>query len=118
MEIGFAAPQVVAHRMLRIAAAGTRPSAHDAYELWRMGAEKLAAGAQAWTAMLVELQRAQWAFVLSLGPGAWLGSRGRRSAARNAIRHAERTTLAVLARGVEPVHRRVVANARRLSRKR
>ena len=118
IEMGVAAPQVIAERMLRIATAGGQPSARDAYEFWLMGAEKFAAGCEAWNAMVIEFHRAQWAYLFSLGPGAWLGGQGHRAASRKAMRHVEATTLAVLARGVAPVHRRVVANARRLSRKR
>jgi len=116
MELGFAAPQVVAHRLMRMAAAGPRPSSDDWNELWLMGAEKIVAYGESCNAMLLELLRANWAFALSFGPAWWFGLplSARTSRARTR-RHFERTALAALAKGVAPIHRRAVANARRLS---
>ena len=50
-ELMVAAPQVVAHRLGRMALAGPKPSAKDQREFHRMGAEKLAAFGEAWQAM-------------------------------------------------------------------
>ena len=50
-ELGMAAPQVIAHRMARMAAAGTPLSARDRAEFQRMSIEKLAAVNEAWTAI-------------------------------------------------------------------
>jgi len=116
MELGFAIPQVIAHRLMRIAAAGARPSARDWSELWLMGAEKIDAFNESWNAMLLELFRSNLLFALSFGPHLWFRPMTARSS-RAATRHFQRTALAALAKGVAPVHRRAVANARRLGRK-
>jgi hypothetical protein len=116
MELGFAVPQVVAHRMMRMAIAGSRPSADDWNEFWLMGAEKLVAYSESCNAMLLELLRANAAFALSFGPAWWLRLPfSAHSARARTRRHVERTALAALAKGIAPIHRRAVANARRLS---
>jgi len=78
-----------------------------------MGTEKLAAFYQSWNAMFGEVVRANLRFCFS--PLFWsplkLGSPGRRR-----TRQLENTALAVLTKGIAPVHRRAVANAKRLGR--
>jgi hypothetical protein len=117
MELGFAVPQVVAHRLMRIAAAGSRPSARDWSEFWLMGAEKIDAFSESWNAMLFELFRANLAFALSFGPSLWFPLPLTARSTRARTRHFERAALATLAKGVAPIHRRAVANARRLGRR-
>ncbi|WP_372016410.1 polyhydroxyalkanoate granule-associated phasin [Pseudoxanthomonas sp. 10H] len=110
LELGIAAPQVVAHRLARMAAAGPRLSARDRREFTGMVVEKQAAFAQAWMAMWVEGWRVQQQWWVS-----WLG--GMPAAAWQADRlHAAWEQVA--ARGIAPVRRRAVANARRLSPRR
>lgn len=114
-ELAFAVPQVVAHRVARMAAAGHTPSARDRREFHRMGAEKVAAFGESWFAMGAEMLRVQqaWAATLwrwSLAPWAgampWPPSQAQWQQALHGV----------LGRGIEPVHRRAVANARRLGR--
>ena len=50
-ELAVAVPQVIAHRLTRLALAGPAPSARDRREFQRMGAEKAAAFAESWNAM-------------------------------------------------------------------
>ena len=50
-ELAVAVPQVIAHRLTRLALAGPAPSARDRKEFRRMGAEKAAAFAESWNAM-------------------------------------------------------------------
>ena len=50
-ELAVAVPQVIAHRLTRLALAGPAPSARDRQEFRRMGAEKAAAFAESWNAM-------------------------------------------------------------------
>jgi hypothetical protein len=95
-ELGVAAPQVMAHRLSRLALAGPVPSARDQREFAGMWMEKPLALMQAWQAMAL----ACWQLPLGWG----MGSPG--------------FAFQVLDRGLQPVSRRVVANARRLSRKR
>jgi hypothetical protein len=117
IELAFASPQVVMHRLTRVALAGASPSLSDQQEFHRMGAEKVAAFHESWHAMLGELFRMNLALWSS--PWRWAAtSTSGLHALRLASRHAERTTLAVLGAGIAPVHRRAVANARRLRRPR
>jgi hypothetical protein len=96
-EIGFAAPQVIAHRLQRMALAGPRPGLRDQREFTRMGQEKAEAFAESLMAMGLRMWQGQ------LASGA------------SALAHDVRPWLATMAEGMKPVHRRVTANARRLS---
>lgn len=102
-ELAFAVPQVVAHRLTRMALAGPVPSARDRREFHGMMQEKVHAFWQSWFAM-------GWA-VLAATQKAWLaGLQGARVPLLD--------TQAVLAHGLAPVHRKATANARRLARTR
>ena len=50
-DLAIAAPQVVAHRLTRMALAGANPSARDRREFTRMVSEKQTAFHQSWAAM-------------------------------------------------------------------
>ena len=65
-ELGFAAPQVIAHRLARMALAGPTLSARDRKEFTGMAMEKQAAVEQAWMGMFAEGIRFQQQFALSL----------------------------------------------------
>ena len=106
-ELGLAAPQVIAHRLTRMALAGPTISARDRKEFTGMVAEKQAAVAQAWAAMFAEGVRLQQQFALSLFTGA------------TPRQHAARTKSAasrMAGIGLAPFHRKAVANAKRLAR--
>jgi len=121
-ELMLAAPQVVAHRLGRMARAGPRPSASDQREFQRMGAEKLAAFGEAWQAMTLQMLKSNQQLAASMmrswwPAAAWRG--GSRSAPpAQAAAHWQQVALDVLGHGIRPVHRRAVANAKRLGRKR
>jgi hypothetical protein len=105
MELGVAVPQVIAHRVARMALVGASPSARDRKELRRMGTEKVAAATEAWTAMALE------AFRQSLWlPWAFLKRR------QSASRQLSNAALGIFGKGMAPVRRRAVANAKRLGR--
>lgn len=100
-ELALAVPQVMAHRLARMALAGPRPSARDRKEFHGMGQEKMLAFWQSWFGM-------GWA-VLQMWQQAWLaGLQGARVPWIDANR--------VLSQGLAPVHRKATANARRLAR--
>lgn len=102
-ELAVAVPQVVAHRLTRMALAGPRPSARDRREFHAMGLEKVHAFWQSWFAM-------GWAMAEAMQK-AWLALlQGAQVPAFDAN--------AILARGMAPVHRKATANARRLARTR
>jgi hypothetical protein len=118
IELALAVPQVVAHRMTQLALAGHAPSLHNRREFYLMGAEKVAAFYESWNAMLVEMLQAN--LKLALSPVFWWWSpwTDARRLPRLGFAHTKRTALAILSSGLAPVHRRAVANARRLGRKR
>jgi hypothetical protein len=114
LEFSIAAPQVLTHRLARLAFAGPAPSARDRIEFQRMGSEKAAAFYESWNAMLIHCLRVQQAMLLP-----WFASAGRvpnlTEPARQWIAlwtHA----MDGLAASAAPFHRRVVANAARLGR--
>lgn len=115
IQLGIAAPQVVAHRIARMAAAGTPLSVRDSAEFRRMGIEKLAAANEAWAAMAgqacVENQKLALSFLQSLW-FPWL-----RPTPRSVSRRVGKAAARVLGAGLGPVRRRAVANARRLGRR-
>jgi hypothetical protein len=99
-----------------MARAGATPSARDQREFWLMGSEKVLAFYQSWFAMFAEAGRINQQIALALFR-AWLmpwtatvPSLGR-SAARM-----HRAALDIANKGVAPIHRRAVANAKRLGR--
>lgn len=115
LELALAAPQVMAHRLWRMALAGPMPSARDRAEFQRMGLEKLAAFFESWQAMSWQLWQIQLGMLASLmrlwqpgwpGPQALSGS------------FLQEAVAGVLGAGLAPVHRRASANARRLARSR
>jgi hypothetical protein len=112
VALGFAVPQVVAHRMARMALAGARPSARDRKEFQRMGTEKIAAFNEAWMAMGIEACRANQELALSCVRSLWFPWLPARSAAAQV----HDAALGILGKGMAPVRRRAAANARRLRR--
>lgn len=103
LALGTVVPQVVAQRMQRMAMAGPKPSARDRREFNRMVVEKQVAFAESWFAMWTEALHAQQRMAWS-----WLGI----GSPMGALDAWER----VAARGIAPVRRKAVANARRLGR--
>jgi hypothetical protein len=106
-ELGLAAPQVIAHRLTRMALAGPTLSARDHKEFTGMVMEKQAAVAQAWMGMFAEGVRFQQQLALSLLTGA------------KPSQHAARAKSAasrIASTGLAPFHRKAVANAKRLAR--
>ena len=55
MELAIAVPQVVAHRVTRLALAGPKPSERDRNEFQMMVIEKQAAFVQAWNNMAIQI---------------------------------------------------------------
>ena len=102
-ELAFAVPQVMAHRLARLALAGPLPNARDRREFYAMGQEKVHAFWQSWFAMgwaMAEAIQKAWVAGLQGARVPWIDAQ------------------AVLERGLAPVHRKATANARRLARTR
>lgn len=117
-QLSAAVPQVVAHRVTRMALAGTTLSARDRKEFTQMVAEKQSAFTEAFTAMAAEGMRANHAiatsWLRSVGAGA---GRGRQAPAALGFQIHE-AMVGVLDRGMAPIHRKAVANAKRLAKTR
>lgn len=106
LELGMLAPAVAGSRLARIALEGASPSARGRSELFAMVLEKQIAFAQAWSAMWTEAMRMQLQF-----GAAWMVSV---PTAAQASRIADTGLQRIAAQALAPVHRRVVANSRRL----
>ena len=115
-ELALAVPQVVAHRMTRMALAGPAPSARDRKEFERMVAEKNAAFTASWSAMGLQAARANQALAASFFSSFLVAARGGRPSPAASMLAMQKAALGVLGAGVGPVHRKAVANAKRLSR--
>jgi hypothetical protein len=112
VELAWAAPQVVMHRLARMASAGGSPSARDRREFSRMGSEKVLAFYQSGAAFWVQLLRLQIQWSQSLMAMGWAMAFGvRPRASSRAASDAARLAAAALA----PLHVTAVANARRLN---
>lgn len=117
-ELSLAAPQVIAHRLARMARADTWSWSGDRDELFGIVAEKQVAFAQSWLAMLTEVASIYQRLALSaLSATAWPWPPSNARLAAGA-RQAQKSAIAVAAKGLAPVHRKAVANAKRLARTR
>ena len=118
-ELALAVPQVVAHRLLRMAQAGPQLSARDRKEFTRMFAEKNSAFGESWNAMALQALHSQRAFATALALAAATPRATRAAPAAHFLAaQLQQAALAVLGKGLAPVHRRAVANAKRLARTR
>jgi hypothetical protein len=114
-ELDLAAPQVVAHRVTRMAIAGQNPSDRDKKEFELMVAEKSAAFGESWTAMTTQAVRANQAMAASLFQSFWSPLK-RKPTAAAVTAQVQRAAMGVLNKGIAPVHRKAVSNAKRLAR--
>lgn len=114
-ELSFAVPQVVAHRVALMAMAGQTPSPRDKKEFELMVAEKKVAFGQSWNAMAREAAFANQTLALSFFHSFWLPTR-RKPTMASVTSQIQRAAAGVLSKGVEPVHRKAIANAKRLAR--
>lgn len=118
-QLAVAVPQVVAHRVTRMAIAGPAPSARDRKEFELMSAEKTAAFTESWAAMATQAMRANQAMAGTILRAFWSPlTPGKLPSARAMADFWQGAALDVLGKGVSPVHRTATANARRLARTR
>ena len=115
-ELAFAVPQVVAHRVTRMALSGPKLSTRDRREFERMVAEKNSAFGEAWRAMATQAAVVNQALASSFLQSFLSVARGRKPSAGAAASQVHKAALSVLGKGLAPVHRKAVANAKRLSR--
>jgi len=117
-ELALAVPQVMAHRLTRMAIAGPTLSARDRKEFNLMIAEKNAAMAEAWTAMATHAWRTNQALALSMMGSLWSPSPWRTNPTSAFAAQLQNAALGILGQGLAPVHRKATANARRLAKTR
>ena len=115
-ELAFAVPQVVANRVTRMALARPSLSKRDRKEFHRMGAEKMAAFSQSWNAMAMQAFRANQALAASFLRSFWPPLRRSKPSASAVAAQLQNAALGVVGKGMAPVHRKAVANAKRLAR--
>jgi hypothetical protein len=115
-ELALAVPQVVAHRVTRMALSGPKLSARDRKEFQRMVAEKNVAFSESWVAMAKQAALANQALAGSIFKSFLSAASGKRPSAAASAFQLQRATLNILGKGVAPVHRKAVANAKRLGR--
>ena len=115
-ELAFAVPQVVAHRVTRMALSGRTLSARDRKEFELMVAEKNAAFIESWNAMAVQAVLANQALAASFFKSFFTVAQGKKLSAARSAAQFQRAALKVLGKGLVPVHRKATANAKRLAR--
>lgn len=103
VELGIAAPQVIAHRLARM----------DNAEFQRMGFEKFAAAGEAWTAMATQALLENQKLAMSLMQSFWFPWTRPTKSLSSQLNQAG---TAILGKGMAPIRRRAVANAKRLNR--
>ncbi|HXA35576.1 MAG TPA: polyhydroxyalkanoate granule-associated phasin [Steroidobacteraceae bacterium] len=116
MELAIAVPQVVARRVARMAAAGPNPSARDRKEIRMMIGEKQAAFAQAWSDMAIQAFRANQALTASMFRLFFAPFSYKTPSSQSVMAQAQDAVVGVLNKGLAPVHRRAVSNAKRLAK--
>ncbi len=121
-ELATAVPQVVSARVDRMMRAGPVPSLRDQQEFLRMGAEKVAAFHESWWAMGSQMAAAQQQFAFwwlqtwwRVALGGWMNPPSMSALSSRASQRLMNSMLDVGMRGMTPVHRRAVANAKRLN---
>ncbi|MDA8521329.1 polyhydroxyalkanoate granule-associated phasin [Acidovorax sp. NCPPB 4044] len=112
-QLAMAVPSVVAHRVARMALAGNNPSERDRREFGRMVAEKQWAFVQSWAAMGTQALLAQQAMAAGMARLWW--TPWTMATGPALARQWQDAAVGVLGKGIAPVRRAAVANARRLA---
>jgi hypothetical protein len=115
-ELALAVPQVVAHRVARMAIAGPSLSKRDRKEFDLMVAEKKAAFHESWSAMAAQAFRANQALTASFFQSFWSPLPGRKRLPSSVATQFQSAALGIVGKGLAPIHRKAVANAKRLAR--
>jgi hypothetical protein len=116
MELAMAVPQVVAHRVTRMALAGPKLSDRDHKEFQMMVIEKHAAFLQAWSDMAIQALRANQDLTASLLGLFFAPFSSRKPSVASVAARVQSAAIDVIGKGLAPVHRKAVSNARRLAK--
>jgi hypothetical protein len=114
METAIAAPQVVAHRVSRMATPHPTRARQDQQEFIGMWTEKQLAFTQSWLAMCAHTVRLGQQAMLA----AWRAGPASTARLGTAWWQAPAAAVAIAQKGLAPVHRKAVSNAKRLAAKR
>jgi hypothetical protein len=116
-ELSLAAPQVIAHRLTRMALAGPVLSSRDRKEFTGMVREKQLAFTQGLVGAWIEVARVNQAMLLSAMTSLW-SLQSPLARARASARQMNSGVNTVTDKFLAPVHRKAVSNARRLAKTR
>ena len=116
MELALTAPQVFAHRVTRMALAGPKLSSRDRKEFQIMVNEKHAVFAQAWSDMAMHAFRTNQAFTESMLRFFFTPLAYKKPSGASAAVQVQNAAIGVLHKGLAPIHRKAVSNARRLAK--
>ena len=116
LELAIAVPQVVAHRAARAALAGPVMSPRDRKEFHRMVHEKQAAFAKAFWEMALQIFRINLQLTTTLFRTLFVPFALASPSPRSEAAKSHRSVVAVLSKGLAPIHRTAVLNAKRLSK--
>lgn len=114
IELALAMPPIMLDRLLRMLRLGLQPTSEDLQELNRMWAEKAYATTESCDAMareLIDYQQKILRSASALWATPWMIPA---AIAQASMRHAPGAMERMAAKGLEPIHRRVLANAQRL----
>ncbi|WP_372659135.1 polyhydroxyalkanoate granule-associated phasin [Hydrogenophaga sp.] len=115
-ELAVAVPQVVMHRLTRMAQAGVQPSARDRKEFQLMNDEKSVAFHESWAAMASQASSAQQQWLQSMMQVVWQPWFPMGATDSLAPLQVADVAMDIARQGLLPVHRQAVSNARRLNR--
>ena len=117
MELTFAAPLVMAHRLARVTKPAPLVTNRDRRELQRMGSEKVVAFTQSGIDMTFRMFQVNHALALSMMRSFWFPWLTVQRPS-NLSKQLQNATFSILGRGISPIHRTVTNNAKRLTRSR
>jgi hypothetical protein len=116
IELAMAVPQVVAHRVTRMALAGPKLSDRDRKEFQTMIIEKHAAFTQAWGDMAMQAFRANQTLTAFMLGSFFTPFSYKKPSAASVAAQVQHAAIGVLGKGLAPVHRKAISNARRLAK--
>ncbi len=114
-ELAMAVPQVVAHRIARMALSGPSQTERDRREFERMGEEKVAAFMESWNDMAFQVWRVYTRMSITAWQSFWNPVFGLKKPAQSPSSQLTHALSGIVDKGLAPIHRRAVANAKRLS---
>lgn len=112
----MAVPQVVMHRLSQMMLAGPNPSAKDLREMNTMWTEKLLTFHESWFAMAFEAARVNQHVSLKMMESAWSFTPFKDVTLSNPTKTFLDATDSIIGKGLAPVHRCAVDNAKRLGK--